>query len=102
MPWLAYGPTGVLGAMWRTTYSDGTYAAWAAVAPAGGTRFAPAVRLSSARSPGPVYQLAGDDASGLALDSIYLYAAWGDRRGGSLGIRLGRYRFADDPNVEAL
>jgi hypothetical protein len=93
MPWIAYGPTGALGVMWRTTYADGSYAAWAAVAPRGGTRFQEPVRLSSARSPGPVYQLAGDDASSVALDATALHAAWGDRRGGSLGIRYGRVGF---------
>lgn len=102
MPWLAYGPTGALGAVWRTTSADGTYAAWAAVAPGGGTRFAAPVRLSSAPSPGPVYQLAGDDASSVALDAEYLHAAWGDRRTGRLGIRYGRYHYAADPAVRRM
>jgi hypothetical protein len=102
LPWIAFGPTGALGVIWRTTYPDDTYAAWAAVAPRGGTRFARPVRLSSAPSPGPVSQLAGDDASDLALDSTYLHGVWGDRRGGKLGVRYGRYRFVADPAVKAL
>ena len=102
LPWIAYGPTGALGAFWRTGYSDGTYAAWAAVSPGGETTFAPAVRLSSQPSPGPAYQLAGDDASSVAIGPRDLYAAWGDRRGGSLGIHFGRYEFAADPAVEQL
>jgi hypothetical protein len=102
LPWIAYGPTGALGVVWRTAYADGSYAAWAAVAPRGGTRFARPVRLSSARSPGPVSQLAGDDASDVALDARYLHAAWGDRRGGTLGVHYGRYRFVADPAVKAL
>ena len=36
LPWIAYGPTGALGAVWRAAYADGTYAPWAAVSPSGG------------------------------------------------------------------
>ena len=100
LPAIAYGPTGALGVMWRAGYADGTYAAWAAVSPSGNGSFAPAVQLSSQPSPGPAYQLAGDDASSVALGARYLYAAWGDRRGGSLGIHFGRYDFMADPNVQ--
>lgn len=60
------------------------------------------MRLSSQPSPGPVNQLAGDDASSVALGARYLYASWGDRRGGSLGIHFGRYDFAADPAVQRL
>lgn len=101
-PWVAYGPDGALGVLWRTTYPDGSYAAWAAVSPRGGTRFARPVRLSSALSPGPVTQVAGDDASGVALDGRDLVGVWGDRRGGELGVRQGRYSYAADPAVRAL
>jgi hypothetical protein len=94
LPWLAYGPTGALGALWRAGYADGTYAAWAAVSPSGGARFASSIELSSARSPGPAYQLAGDDASSVTLGANALYGAWGDRRGGSLGIHFARYDFS--------
>ena len=101
-PWIAYGPSGALGAMWRTRYADGTYAIWAAVSPGGDARFARAVRLSSALSPGPVYQGAGDDASYVTLDAVSLHAVWGDRRGGGLGIWYGRYDFAADAQVQQL
>jgi hypothetical protein len=94
LPWIAYGPTGALGAVWRAEYADGTYSAWEALSPAGGTSFAPPVQLSSARSPGPAYQLAGDDASSVTLGATALYGAWGDRRGGSLGIHVASYEFA--------
>lgn len=94
LPWLAYGPGGALGAVWRTLAPDGTYAAWAAIASAGDTRFGAPVRLSSAASPGPVSQFAGDDASDVALGRDALYGVWGDRRGGALGVRLGVARFA--------
>jgi hypothetical protein len=93
LPWLAYGPGGALGAMWRTTAEDGSYTVWAAVSPSGTTDFAPPVRLSSQTSPGPVSQVAGDDASFVALDDSTLHAVWGDRREGSLGIHYARYDF---------
>jgi hypothetical protein len=102
LPWLAIGPTGALGAVWRSTAADGSYTVWAAVAPLGDTAFAPPVRISSAVSPGPVQQLAADDASDVTLDRTDLHAVWGDRRGGSLGLRYGRYAFPADPVVEAI
>ena len=99
VPWIAYGPGGALGVMWRTSYADGSFDVWAAVATKGDTRFAAPVRLSSARSPGPVAPPA-DDASDVTLTHDTLYAAWGDQRGGpaplfgSFGNRVGSYRFA--------
>jgi hypothetical protein len=102
LPWIAYGPTGALGVMWRTAFSEGSYEVWAAVSPSGSIRFARPVRLSSQRSPGPVSQVAADDASFVALDGTTLHAAWGDRREGTLGIHYGRYSFASDPAVQAL
>jgi hypothetical protein len=85
--------------MWRTTAADGSYSVWAAVSPTGGAAFARPVRLSSKDSPGPVSQVAGDDASTVALGRTTLHAAWGDRREGSLGIHYARYSFATDPVV---
>ena len=79
-PWISYGPSGALGAVWRTAYADGTFDVWAAVAPRGDTRFGAPVRLSSARSPGPVAP-GGDDAADVTLTRTTLYAAWGDQRG---------------------
>ena len=102
LPWIAYGPNGALGVMWKTVYSGGSFAAWAAVAPNGDTRFAPPVQLSGATSPGPAFAVAGDDASDVALDAEYLHAVWGDLRTGSRGIRYGRYHYASDPAVRAL
>lgn len=102
VPWVAYGPGGALGVMWRGTAPDGSYTVWAAVSPAGSTRFARPVRLSSAVSPGPVTQVAGDDNSHVALDRTTLHAVWGDRRDGPLGLRYGRYTFATDPAVQRL
>jgi hypothetical protein len=93
LPWLAIGPTGALGAVWRSTTADGSYTVWAAVAKHGDTRFAPPVMLSSVYSPGPVQALAGDDASDVTMTATALHAAWGDRRDGALGDRYGRYDF---------
>ncbi|MDT4893667.1 MAG: hypothetical protein QOE97_2702 [Pseudonocardiales bacterium] len=94
LPWIAYGPDGALGAMWRTTVADGSYSVWAAVSRSGTAAFGRPVRLSSKTSPGPVSQVAGDDASFVALDRTTLHAAWGDRREGSLGIHYARYAFS--------
>ena len=100
-PWIAYGPSGALGVTWRTAYADGTFDAWAAVSVDGAGLFRPAVRLSSARSPGPV-ATGGDDASDVVLTRDTLYAAWGDQRGapppagwfGSAWNHVGSYRFS--------
>jgi hypothetical protein len=101
VPWIEYGPTGALGVVWRTSYADDSFDVWAAVAPNGDSEFAAPVRLSSARSPGPVAP-GGDDASDVVLTSNTLYAAWGDQRGGPADVawfgsysdRVGSYRFA--------
>lgn len=94
LPWIAYGPSGALAVMWRTTAADGSYTVWGAVSPTGTTAFDEPVRLSSKRSPGPVSAVAGDDASFVALDRTTLHAVWGDRREGSLGIHYARFAFA--------
>src|SRR5258705_14019874 len=39
-------------------------------------------------------ELAGDDASSVTLGASARYGAWGDRRGGSLGIHFARYELA--------
>jgi hypothetical protein len=100
VPWIAYGPSGALGVVWRTAYADGTFDVWAAVAPRGDGNFGRPVRLSSARSPGPVAP-GGDDASDVVLTRTTLYAAWGDQRGtpppagwfGTATDHVGSYRF---------
>jgi hypothetical protein len=99
LPWIAYGTRGALGVVWRTERAEGAYEVWGAVAPRGGTGFARPVRLSSKASPGPVSQVAADDASFVALDGTTLHAAWGDRREGTLGIHYARYVYATDPAV---
>ncbi len=103
VPSIAYGPSGALGVMWLTSYADGSFDAWAAVARGGDAHFAAPVRLSAERSPGPVAP-GGDDASDVTLTKDTLYAAWGDQRGGpaptgwfgSYSDRVGSYRFEGD------
>jgi hypothetical protein len=102
LPWIAYGTRGALGVVWRTEYAEGAFEVWGAVAPRGDGRFARPVRLSSKRSPGPVSQVAADDASFVTLDGSVLHAAWGDRREGTLGIHYARYAFGSDPAVRAV
>lgn len=94
-PWLAYSPDGVLGAMWRTQYSDGTYDAWAAVSHDGGSTFGSPIRISSAKSPAyPAYYAAGDDFSTVTLTPSFLYAGWGDSRSGHLDAWYGGFPIA--------
>ena len=102
IPWIAYGPSGALGAVWKTSAADGSFTVWAAVSPTGTTRFARPVRLSSKVSPGPVTQVAGDDNSHVVLDRTTLHAVWGDRREGTLGVHYARYTFAQDHAVVTL
>jgi hypothetical protein len=83
-PWLAFGPKGTLGALWRTEYADGSYDVFAATARPGHPFSAP-VRLNSAVSPAPQpYYVAGDDFSTVMLTDSTLYGAWGDWRSGHM------------------
>jgi hypothetical protein len=89
-PWIAYGPTGVLAALWRNAYPPydpssflvpGTQNVFAAISRNNGTTFSAPVQLNSAPSPPPdPTQLAEDDVSFVAVTSQYVYGAWGDWR----------------------
>lgn len=93
-PWIAYGPTGALGVLWRETYGTpihglqpeeyGPYDVFLALAPDGRT-FGRPIRLNTAASPpyDPRMQW-GDDISNLVLGRHYAYAVWGDWRSGEL------------------
>jgi hypothetical protein len=84
-PWIAFSSTGVLGAGWKATAADGSYAYYAAVSFDGGRSFGSPIRISSAASPPPdPYFPAGDDATSVVLASGRLYAVWGDWRGNNL------------------
>jgi hypothetical protein len=84
-PWIAFSSTGVLGAGWKATAADGSYAYYAAVSFDGGRSFGSPIRISSAASPPPdPYFPAGDDTTSVVLASGRLYAVWGDWRGNNL------------------
>jgi hypothetical protein len=87
-PWMSYSRGGVLGAGWRSGYSDGTYDFWAAASLDGGVAWQPARRLSTVRSAAqhPIW-VGGDDTSDVQFGpDDTLYAAWGDWRTGDLEI----------------
>ena len=96
--WMAYGPTGVLGLMWRKERSDLTppkppnappenpifattgpaYDIYAAISCDGGANWLPPVRVNAETSPsGPPGR---DDLSYIALDAHYAHLVWGDHR----------------------
>jgi hypothetical protein len=89
-PWIAYGPTGVLAALWRNAYPPynaasflvpGTQNVFSAVSRDNGRTFSAPVQLNSAPSPPPdPKQVAEDDVSWVAVTPRYVYGAWGDWR----------------------
>jgi hypothetical protein len=103
-PAFAYGPTGALGAMWKSVYSsDLSFDVWAAVSPGGGLAFGHAVRLNSQRSKEETCGLGGsegqayacDELSWMVMDPTHLDATWGDNRNAQ-NPWFGRYAFAAD------
>jgi hypothetical protein len=89
-PWITYGPTGVLAALWRNAYppfnaksflTPGTQNVFAAISRNSGKTFSAPVQLNSVPSPpADPMQLAEDDVSFVAATSQYVYGAWGDWR----------------------
>jgi hypothetical protein len=89
-PWIAYGPNGVLAALWRNAYPPypatitlppGTQNVFAAISRDNGKTFSSPVQLNSAPSPPPdPMQLAEDDVSWVLVTPKYVYGAWGDWR----------------------
>jgi hypothetical protein len=93
-PWMDYGPTGVLGFMWKQTRSDlnGTtklsgepgrsigpaFDVYAAISCDGGLTWLPPVRVNAETS--PPGNSSFDDLSYIALDAKYAHLVWGDRR----------------------
>jgi hypothetical protein len=98
--WMDYGPTGVLGFMWKKQRDDLTpppkeaanaggawsppglvgaaFDVYAAISCDGGRTWLPPVRVNAVTSPpGPNRQ---DDLSFLVLDAHYAHLVWGDRR----------------------
>jgi hypothetical protein len=93
-PWMAYGPSGVLGVMWRQKRDDVPgppqppqgpgiywgpgYDIYAAISCDGGGNWSAPLRINAETSPnGPAGQ---DDLSYLTLDKQYAHLVWGDRR----------------------
>lgn len=95
-PWIAYGPTGALGVMWRQNYgtapmpivgmsTPGPQDVFLALSADGGKTFRPPIKLNTAGSPPPdPRQNFGDDLSHLMLDRHFAYVVWGDWRSGEL------------------
>jgi hypothetical protein len=93
--WMAYGPTGVLGLIWKEQRDDlpgppesaalerwttpvRAFDVYTAVSCDGGTTWYPVVRVNAQTSPVGVQGV--DDLSYLALDAKYVHLVWGDRR----------------------
>jgi len=89
-PWIAYGPTGVLAALWRNAnppYNptsflvSGYQSVFAAISRDNGKTFSAPVQLNSKPSPpADPAQLAEDDVSWVVVTTQYVYGAWGDWR----------------------
>jgi hypothetical protein len=107
-PWVAYGPTGALGVLWRQIYPPtpsalpgaptsasnargGPQDVFVALSANGGTKFAEPIRVNTAASPAAdPRQSGGDDTSDLILDAHHAYAVWGDWRSGELETWFGK------------
>ena len=93
-PWMDYGPTGVLGVMWKKERADlstpapgaqrigqtwgAAFDVYAAISCDGGAHWLPPARVNAESSPsGPN---GFDDLSYIALDARYAHLVWGDRR----------------------
>jgi hypothetical protein len=108
---IAYGPAGVLAAMWRSEYDKevpfkpsvmkparvwndavpGPQDIFVAVAPKGDVDFAVPVKVNAVRSPpSPRAEDGQDDYSGLAVDKEAVHVAWGDRRERDLSLWYGQ------------
>lgn len=95
-PWMDYGPSGVLGYMWKKRRDDlstpappsmaqlvgqtwgAAFDVYAAISCDGGETWLPPVRVNATSSPsGPN---GFDDLSYIAMDAHYAHLVWGDRR----------------------
>ena len=93
-PWMAYGPSGVLGVMWKQRRDDLLGSAklsgvpgrsvgpgfdvYAAISCDGGTTWLRPVKVNA--EPSPAGPSSFDDLSYIALDTHYAHLVWGDRR----------------------
>ena len=95
-PWIAYGPTGALGVVWRNLHANQSYEVYALVSANGGRNFGSPVELTPGTAPKdpPPGGTPGDDcACNAYLDNHYLYTTWGDARSGHLQVWYARYRY---------
>jgi hypothetical protein len=92
--WMAYGPTGALGLVWKKRRDDLTppsasgqprqgaietaFDVYAAISCDGGTTWASPLRVNGETSPAGT--LAFDDLAYIALDANNAHVVWGDRR----------------------
>jgi len=92
-PWMAYGPDGTLGLMWRTwtgAASTSPYSVWAAISFDGGSNFTRPLEVSNGDSPPPNSALTSigliptfaDDFSNITLDHQDAFISWADWRPG--------------------
>lgn len=95
-PWIAYGPSGALGVMWRETYGRGPFRTFGvaqggptdvftALSADGGDTFGEPIRINTMASPAADPRVSyADDESYLILDRHFAYVVWGDWRSGEL------------------
>lgn len=98
-PAFEFSRDGVIGLIWRASYSDRSYEIWAAISKDGGKTFSKSLKISHGRSPASdPYRnsgMFGDDIQDLSMDRENLHLVWGDSRAGFLGVWYGRVRMAD-------
>ena len=93
-PWIAFGPTGALGVVWRSHNTDGSYDVDAVVSQDGGSIFDAPVRLTAARGPAPAGSLGADDcACNLHLTDTTISTTWGDWTTGRRELWFGSFDY---------
>jgi hypothetical protein len=77
-PWMEFGPTGLLGVMWRTSAVD----AYSVVSFDRGRSFSSPLKVNRTTQPPGDGQPGGDEWSRIVLDHRYAYVTWSDARSG--------------------
>ena len=92
-PWITYSQKGVLGLMWRASYSNRSYDIWSALSSDGGRTFSRSLKISHRRSPvaNPYRNdgLFGDDIQDMVINRKVAHFVWGDSRAGFQGVWYG-------------
>jgi BNR repeat protein len=109
-PWMAYGPDGTLGLMWRTwtgAANTSSYNVWAAISFDGGSTFTKPLEVSNGDSPPPnsalLFPTFADDFSNITLDRQDAFVSWADwrpgggtqRQGFISEVKLQAFKFSD-------